>query len=48
MTVGGEGSTQAFRLEAGSLDLKVAKLQDKQRFLVDTPNIEVEVRGTQF
>jgi len=48
MTVGGEGRTQVFRLEAGSLDLKVAKLQDKQRFLVDTPDIEVEVRGTQF
>jgi hypothetical protein len=48
MTVGGEGSTQAFRLDAGSIDLKVAKLEEKHRFLVDTPDTEVEVRGTQF
>jgi hypothetical protein len=48
MTVGGEGSTQSFRLDAGSIDLKVAKLKEKHRFLVDTPDSEVEVRGTQF
>jgi hypothetical protein len=48
MTVAGEGSTQAFRLEAGSIDLKVAKLKERQRFLVNTPDSEVEVRGTQF
>jgi hypothetical protein len=48
MTVAGEGSTQAFRLSAGSIDLKVAKLKERQRFLVNTPDSEVEVRGTQF
>jgi len=48
MTVGGAGSTQSFRLDAGSIDLKVAKLKEKHRFLVDTPDSEVEVRGTQF
>ncbi len=48
MTVKGEGSTQAFRLDEGSIDLKVAKLREKERFLVNTPDTEVEVRGTQF
>jgi ferric-dicitrate binding protein FerR (iron transport regulator) len=48
MTVGGDGVTQSFRLDTGSIDLRVAKLEDKQRFLVDTPDSEVEVRGTQF
>jgi hypothetical protein len=48
MTVRGEGSTQAFQLDAGAIDLKVAKLKEKERFLVNTPDTEVEVRGTQF
>ena len=48
MTIVDEGATQALRLDHGSLDLHVAKLSADQRFLVQTPDAEVEVRGTQF
>lgn len=48
MTITGEGPTQALRLDHGSLDLHVAKLSADQRFLVETPDAEVEVRGTAF
>lgn len=48
MTIAGEGATQALRLDHGSLDLHVAKLAADQRFLVETPDAEVEVRGTAF
>ena len=48
MTVGADGATQLLRLDAGALDLHVAKLQPGHRFLVDTPDSEVEVRGTRF
>jgi hypothetical protein len=48
MTIAGEGATQALRLDHGSLDLHVAKLSADQRFLVETPDAEVEVRGTAF
>jgi hypothetical protein len=42
------GATEALRLETGAVDLHVAKLHGDQRFLVHTPDTEVEVRGTQF
>jgi hypothetical protein len=48
MTIAGEGATQSLRLDHGSLDLHVAKLSADQRFLVETPDAEVEVRGTRF
>ncbi|HLK37547.1 MAG TPA: FecR domain-containing protein, partial [Polyangiaceae bacterium] len=48
MTVADEGSTQLLRLDTGSIDLVVAKLAAGQRFIVRTPDSEVEVRGTQF
>jgi ferric-dicitrate binding protein FerR (iron transport regulator) len=48
LTVGGEGGTELLRLSEGSVDLVVAKLAAGQRFLVDTPDAEVEVHGTRF
>ena len=48
LTVGGEGGSQVLRLAGGFVDLHVAKLANGQRFVVDTPDAEVEVRGTQF
>jgi len=48
LTVTSQGATQAFRLAGGSIELQVAKLSSGQRFLVETPDAEIEVRGTQF
>jgi hypothetical protein len=48
MTLIGDGIAQMVRLDSGSVDLHVAKLAPGQRFLVDTPDTEIEVRGTQF
>jgi ferric-dicitrate binding protein FerR (iron transport regulator) len=48
MTIAGEGTTQAVRLDHGSLELHVAKLAADQRFLVQTADAEIEVRGTAF
>jgi hypothetical protein len=48
MTVADEGAVQVLRLDTGSIDLHVAKLSGASRFLVQTPDAEVEVRGTQF
>jgi ferric-dicitrate binding protein FerR (iron transport regulator) len=48
MTIADEHDTQALRLEHGSLELHVAKLAAHQRFLVQTADAEVEVRGTAF
>lgn len=42
------GSTQAFKLERGSVSAHVAKLPQGKRFLVRTADAEVEVRGTRF
>jgi ferric-dicitrate binding protein FerR (iron transport regulator) len=42
------GASEALRLEAGSIDLAVAKQAPGERFIVRTPDAEVEVRGTQF
>jgi hypothetical protein len=48
MTVASEGTAQVMHLEMGALDLHVAKLSVGERFVVDTPDSEVEVRGTRF
>lgn len=42
------GPIQRFFLSQGVLQAKVAKLRDGQRFVVRTPDAEVEVRGTAF
>jgi hypothetical protein len=48
MTVATEGATQRLQLDAGSVELHVAKLAPDHRFIVGTPDSEVEVRGTRF
>jgi hypothetical protein len=48
MTVSSEGSTQRLKVDAGTVELHVAKLAPDHRFIVDTPDSEVEVRGTRF
>jgi ferric-dicitrate binding protein FerR (iron transport regulator) len=48
LSVEEDGGSQMLRLAAGSVDLHVAKLGPGQRFLVDTADTEVEVRGTRF
>jgi hypothetical protein len=48
MTVASEGTSQVLRLDTGSVELHVAKLALDERFLVDTSDSEVEVRGTKF
>jgi hypothetical protein len=48
MTVASEGTTQMLRLDAGSVELHVAKLAPDHRFVIGTPDSEVEVRGTRF
>jgi hypothetical protein len=48
LSVVDEGESQRLRLAGGSVDLHVAKLGQGQRFVVDTPDTEVEVRGTRF
>jgi hypothetical protein len=42
------GAVQRFGLRAGRLRADVAKLQAGQRFLVETGDAEIEVRGTSF
>jgi hypothetical protein len=46
--VDSQGATQRFSLQRGELVAHVAKLTAQQRFIVDTPDAEVEVRGTRF
>jgi hypothetical protein len=48
MTVVAEGATQTLHLDVGSVELHVAKLAPNHRFIVATPDTEVEVRGTRF
>ena len=48
LTVAADGASQVLRLDEGSIELHVAKLKAGQRFLVDTVDSEVEVRGTRF
>jgi hypothetical protein len=40
--------TERFALERGAMSAHVAKLDTGRRFIVDTPDAEVEVRGTRF
>jgi hypothetical protein len=46
--VDSQGATQRFSLQHGELVAHVAKLTATQRFIVDTPDAEIEVRGTRF
>jgi hypothetical protein len=48
MSIVGTGAVQVFRVDAGSVEFQVAKLSPGDRFLVDTSDAEVEVRGTRF
>jgi hypothetical protein len=41
-------SSQIFAVHAGALRAHVAKLEPQQRFIIRTPDSEVEVRGTSF
>jgi len=43
-----QGAVQRFSLQQGEVSAHVAKLTSSQRFIVDTPDAEVEVRGTRF
>ncbi|MDB5212599.1 MAG: hypothetical protein JWO86_526 [Myxococcaceae bacterium] len=43
-----EGRSQIFALSAGEIRARVAKLGAGERFVVRTPDAEVEVRGTSF
>jgi len=46
--VDSQGAVQRFSLQRGELLAHVAKLTSGQRFIVATPDAEVEVRGTRF
>jgi len=48
LTFNDAGPTEQFVLSAGSIRAHVAKLAAGQRFIVSTPDAEVEVRGTVF
>jgi FecR protein len=48
LTVVENGSEQRFRLGSGKVHAEVAKLHQGERFLVETADTEVEVRGTSF
>lgn len=48
VVVEGTGLLEAFSLERGAIGARVAKLAPDERFVVHTPDAEVEVRGTQF
>jgi hypothetical protein len=43
-----DGATQRFGIVRGRAELHVAKLHPGERFLVDTPDAEIEVHGTSF
>lgn len=46
--VDSQGAVEHFSLQRGELSAHVAKLSQGQRFIVTTPDAEVEVRGTRF
>jgi ferric-dicitrate binding protein FerR (iron transport regulator) len=48
LTVAGDDAMQVLRLDSGWVDLHVAKVLADRRFLVSTPDADVEVRGTKF
>lgn len=43
-----QGAVEHFSLQRGELSAQVAKLTHGQRFIVTTPDAEIEVRGTRF
>jgi len=43
-----QGKSESFALDRGELLADVSKLRDGQRFVIQTPDAEVEVRGTRF
>jgi ferric-dicitrate binding protein FerR (iron transport regulator) len=48
LRVQSQSSVEQFALLRGELSARVAKLSSGQRFIVQTPDAEVEVRGTRF
>ena len=48
LSIESAGATQRLSLAAGQLEAHVAKLEPGQRFIIDTPDASVEVRGTAF
>jgi ferric-dicitrate binding protein FerR (iron transport regulator) len=48
LRVESQGATERFSLLRGELSAHVAKLRLGQRFIIGTPDAEVEVRGTRF
>jgi TolA-binding protein len=46
--VDSQGEVERFSLQHGALSAHVAKLAQGQRFIVTTPDAEIEVRGTRF
>jgi TolA-binding protein len=48
LTVLEQGKSQVFALDQGVMRAHVAKLREGERFVVHTPDAEVEVRGTTF
>jgi len=48
MRVADRGPVSRFELDAGAFTAEVAKLDPGRRFVVATPDAEVEVRGTRF
>lgn len=46
--VDSQGAVEHFSLQRGELSAHVAKLTQGQRFIVTTPDADVEVRGTRF
>jgi hypothetical protein len=48
LRVQSQSAVERFALWRGELSARVAKLADGQRFILQTPDAEVEVRGTRF
>lgn len=48
LTLQNQDKLQRFSLAQGVLEAKVAKLGHSERFVIDTPDAQVEVRGTAF
>lgn len=48
LTLQSQDALQRFALAQGRLHANVAKLAPDERFVIDTPDAQVEVRGTQF
>jgi TolA-binding protein len=48
LTLQRQDALQRFALAQGRVDAKVAKLEPDERFVIDTPDAQVEVRGTEF